>query len=38
MYDINNYSYKDEPDIKYRGFNFYSLDENGLKKYLYSII
>ena len=36
MYDINNYSYKDEPDIKYRGFNFYSLDENGLKKYLYS--
>ena len=36
MYDINNYSYKNEPDVKYRGFSFYSLDESGLKKYLFS--
>ena len=36
MYDINFYSYKNEPDVKNRGFNFYSLDESGLKKYLFS--
>ena len=36
MYDINNYSYKNEPDVKYRGFSFHSLDESGLKKYLFS--
>ena len=35
MYDIDIYSYKENPISSYRDFNILPLDENDLKKYYY---